>query len=235
MVRARAPRRARPATAPPSPWSFKLRIGSVFQLNQSSSVVGRIDGTTRSFQLDVHGEVNWEAGDHQVRTRLDTIEVIVKTQNTGRWVPASDFLEVESIYQYRRHPQVGPFARVSGKTSVFLGRDLRTNAVRYELPDGMLTSPCTEYRLTDRFLALTLVQSAGVFYNPVRRKQLGLAYRLAKAATLLYELRLVHQPQLIDVVQIQNNVGFKRRSTCCERAGRPVVGGPKSQTGQGNP
>ena len=141
MVRARAPRRARPATAPPSPWSFKLRIGSVFQLNQSSSVVGRIDGTTRSFQLDVHGEVNWEAGDHQVRTRLDTIDVIVKTQNTGRWVPASDFLEVESIYQYRRHPQVGPFARVSGKTSVFLGRDLRTNAVRYELPDGMLTSP----------------------------------------------------------------------------------------------
>lgn len=288
--------------APPSPWSFKLRIGSVFQLNQSSSVVGKIDGTTRSFQLDVHGEVNWEAGDHQVRTRLDTIDVIVKTQNTGRWVPASDFLEAESIYQYRRHPQVGPFARVGGKTSVFLGRDLRTNAVRYELPDGMLTSPRTEYRLTDRFLPLTLVQSAGVFYNPVRRKQLdvdlrgglgvrevfandqlglqddaqttdvvelvqlrsyseagleaiamlrgeawrqrvsyyvggefliplvrtrepgddrtpwqlvsktiriGLAYRLAKAATLLYELRLVHQPQLIDVVQIQNNVGFK--------------------------
>ena len=39
--------------------------------------------------------------------------------------------------------------------------------------------------------------------------RIGLAYRLAKAATLRYELRLVHQPQLIDVVQIQKNVGFK--------------------------
>jgi len=39
--------------------------------------------------------------------------------------------------------------------------------------------------------------------------KLGIAYKLAKAATILYELRVVHQPQLIDTVQILNNVGFK--------------------------
>lgn len=288
--------------APASPWTFKLRIGSVFQLSQSRSVVGRIDGTTRSFNLDVHGEANWACGRHSVKNRIDTNDLIVKTQNTGRWVPASDFVELESVYQYYAHPKVGPFARAGLKTSVFLGRDLRTNSVQYELPGEVLTDPRTEYRLTDRFLPLTLLQSAGVFYNPVRRKhfdidlrgglgvrevfasgqlglrddattkdivelvglrsyveggletiamirgeswkekvsyyaggefllpllrshqagddrsavslisktiRLGVAYRLAKSATILYELRLVHQPQLIDAVQVLNNVGFK--------------------------
>lgn len=287
---------------PPSPWTFKLRIGSVFQLSQSKAVIGKIDGTTRSFQLDIHGEANWACGKHEVRTRLDTNDIIVKTQNTGRWVPASDFVELESIYQYHAHPRVGPFARAALKTSVFLGRDLRTNAVQYQLPDGDLTGQRTEYRVTDRFLPMTLLQSAGVFYNPVRDEhfdidlrgglgvrevladgqlgvqddadtkdivelvalssyaeagveliamargelwkerisyyggaelllplvrtgagddersafdlmsktvRLGVAYRLAKSATLLYELRLVHQPQLIDSVQILNNAGFK--------------------------
>ncbi len=286
----------------PSPWTFRLRLGSVFQISQNKSVVGRLDGTSRSFQADVHGEANWACGKHEVRNRLDTNTVIVKTQNTGRWVPASDFIELESIYQYHAHPKLGPFVRAGLRTSVFLGRDLRTNAVQYELPDMSLTAPRTEYRLTDRFLPLTLIQSAGVFFNPIRAKRydvdlriglgvrqtfandqlgvidesetkdivelvalrsyveagletvamfraelwneristyagvetliplvrtsqpgdtrsaleltsklvrFGLAYRIGKSATVLYELRLVHQPQLIDVVQIQNNAGFK--------------------------
>jgi hypothetical protein len=298
------PKPATPATPekPASPWTFKLRIGSVFQLSQSKAVIGKIDGTTRSVQVDVHGEANFECGRHSLRNRLDTNDIIVKTQNTSRWVPASDFVEVESIYQYHAHPRIGPFARAGLKSSVFLGRDLRTNAVRYQLPDGTLSEERTEYRLTDRFLPLTLLQSAGVFYNPVSSKhfdidlrtglgvrevvangqlgvqdlaatkdivelaglrsygeagvelitmirgelfeekvsyyagaelllpllrtsqagddrsafdllsktiRLGVAYRLAKSATLLYELRLVHQPQLIDSVQVLNNVGFK--------------------------
>jgi hypothetical protein len=285
-----------------SPWTLRLRFGSVFQISQSKSVVGKLDGTSRSFQTDIHGEANWRCGRHEVRNRLDTNDVIVKTQNTGRWVPASDFVEAESIYQYHWLPAFGPFARAGLRTSVFLGRDLRTNAVRYELPEMMLTGERTEYRLTDRFLPLTLLQSAGAFYNPVREKhfdvdfrggfgvrevladdqlgvkddadtkdivelvglhsyveagietvvmvraelfdehvstyagietlvpllrskepgdmrttvdlisetvQLGVAYKLAKSATIVYELRLVHNPQLIEAVQIQNNAGFK--------------------------
>lgn len=286
----------------PKPWQFKLRVGSVFQLSSSRAVVGRIDGTTRSFNLDVHGEANWKCHKHEVRNRVDTNDLIVKTQNTGRWVPAADFVELESIYQYHASPRVGPFARAGLRSSVFLGRDLRTNAVMYELPDGSLTGPRTEKRLTDRFVPLTLVQSAGVFYNPVKKPhfdvdlrgglgvrevfadgqlglkddpattdtvelvglhsyaeagveaivfvrgeswkekvsyylggefllplvrtsepgddrsatdlisktiKLGLAYKLAKAATILYELRIVHQPQLIESVQVLNNFGFK--------------------------
>jgi hypothetical protein len=297
-----APPKPEAPEQPASPWTFKLRIGSVFQLSQSKAVIGKIDGTTRSFQLDIHGEANWACGRHSLRNRLDTNDIIVKTQNTSRWVPASDFVELESIYQYHAHPRIGPFARAGLKTSVFLGRDLRTNAVRYQLPDGALSDERTEYRLTDRFLPLTLLQSAGVFYNPVssphfdidlrtglgvrevvangqlgvqdlavtkdlvelielhsyseagielismirgelfeekvsyyagvelllpllrttqagddrssfellsKTVRLGVAYRLAKSATLLYELRLVHQPQLIDSVQVLNNVGFK--------------------------
>lgn len=291
--------------APPkkkSPWTFHVRIGSVFQISQSKSVVGKLDGTSKAFQIDVHAEANWMCGKNEVRNRLDTNDVIVKTQNTGRWLPASDFVEMESIYQYHALPEIGPFARAGLRSSIFLGRDLRTNSVQYQFPDMSLSSPRTEYRLTDRFLPLTLLQSVGVFYNPVRKKhfdvdfragfgvreifadnqlgvsddsttkdivelvelhsyveagletvamvraelwderistfagvetlvpflrsrttndsrgtldlvsetiQFGVAYKVAKSATILYELRLVHQPQLIDVVQIQNNAGFK--------------------------
>jgi hypothetical protein len=291
-----------PAPKPKRPWQFKLRIGSVFQLSQSRAVVGRIDGTTRSFNLDIHGEANWRCRRHAVRNRLDTNDLIVKTQNTGRWVHAADFVELESIYQYHAHPKAGPFTRAGLRTSVFLGRDLRTNAVRYDVPGGELTSPRTELRLTDRFVPLTLVQSVGAFVNPVQHAQfdvdlrgglgirevfadgqlglkddamttdivelvelrsyaeagleliammraelwdekistyagvelllplvrtrepgdersatelisktvrVGVAYKLAKSATILYELRLVHQPQLIDAVQVLNNFCFK--------------------------
>jgi hypothetical protein len=288
---------------PKSPWTFRLRFGSVFSISQSKSVVGKLDGTSRSFQADIHGEANWKCGRHEIRNRLDTNDVIVKTQNTGRWVPASDFVEMESIYQYHLRPTFGPFARAGLRTSVFLGRDLRTNAVQYQIDDNApMSRQATEYRLTDRFLPLTLLQSVGGFYNPVRKKhfdvdlrggfgvrevfaddqlgvkdqadtkdivelvslhsyveagietvimvraelfkekvstfagietlvpllrskepgdtrgtidlisetvQLGVAYKIAKSATLLYELRLVHNPQLIEAVQIQNNAGFK--------------------------
>lgn len=287
---------------PPSPWTFRLQLGSVFQISQNKSVIGKLDGTSQAFQTDVHAEANYRCGDHELRNRLDSNDVIVKTQNTGRWVPASDFVELESIYQYHAAPTVGPFARASLHTSVFLGRDLRTNAVQYALPDMTLTDPRTEYRLTDRFLPLTLLESTGVFYNPVREKhfdvdlrlgfgvrevfandqlgvkddaatkdiveltalhsyteggiegvamvraelwkeristyagietllplvrtklagdtrsnvsltsetvRFGIAYKLGKSATILYELRVVNQPQLVDVVQIQNNAGFK--------------------------
>lgn len=68
----------------PSPWTFRFRLGSVFQISQNRSVVGRLDGTSRSFQADVHGEANWACGKHEVRNRLDTNTVIVKTQNTGQ-------------------------------------------------------------------------------------------------------------------------------------------------------
>jgi len=97
-----------PPPEPPAPWTFKLRVGSVFQLSQSSGMVGRLDGTTRSFNLDTHVEANWACGRHSLRNRLDTNDLIVKTQNTGRWVPAADFVEAESIYQYYAHPQAGP-------------------------------------------------------------------------------------------------------------------------------
>ncbi len=42
-----------------------------------------------------------------------------------------------------------------------------------------------------------------------KRVRLGLAYQIAAWATLLYEIRLVHQPQLLDRYQIQNSFGFK--------------------------
>jgi hypothetical protein len=287
---------------PPPDWTFKARVGTVFQLSQSTGVVGKLDGSTRSIQGDAHLEANWKHGDHELRNRFDANDLLVKTQNTGRWLPASDFVEIESIYQHHTTEHLGPFVRAGLRTSLFLGRDLRTNAVKYQLPNGELTDERTEYRLTDRFLPLTLLQSVGVFYNPVKRKhfdidvrggigvrevfanrQLGLldkaetpdiveltqlrsyqeaglesiimvrgelwdekvsyyfggeflipilrssnmgdnrgpvelisktiricaSYRLAKSATLLYELRLVQQPQLVDTVQILNNVGFK--------------------------
>ena len=235
-------------------------------------------------------------------TRADANVVFIKTPNTRGWVSATDILDLESIYQYRATPAFGPFARAGMITSMFVGRDLRTNLVQYQFPDGTLTNEQTELRLTDPFSPITLLQSIGAFVNPVREKyfdldirfgvgarevfadgqlgildlddtagivevinlfdyvqaglefivmargqlsgdkvqyftgaefllpvfrsgtlddgrnavellekriRLGVAYQIASWATLLYEIRLVHQPQLVENYQIQNNFGFK--------------------------
>lgn len=285
---------------PSSPWEFKLRLGSIFQLSSNQSVIGKADGTSRSIGADVHGEANWAGGRHEVRNRLDANVVFIRTPNTRGWVSATDVLELESIYQYRITSWMGPFLRGGLVTSMFVGRDLRTNSVEYQLPDGSLTPEQTELRLTDPFQPLTLLQTVGAFVNPVREEEfdidfrggigarevfadgqlgvqddsdttgiveivdlrsyvqagleliamsrgillekklqyffggefllpllrsesdgrsslslidkrirLGIAYRVASWATLLYEIRLVHQPQLLGRYQIQNSFGFK--------------------------
>lgn len=48
-----------------------------------------------------------------------------------------------------------------------------------------------------------------VFEVMDKRLRLGVAVKIFSWATLLYEIRVVHQPQLIDQVQIQNNFGLK--------------------------
>jgi hypothetical protein len=296
------PEPAKPAE-PQGPWEFKFRVGSLFQFNSSKGVVGQRDGTSRSLGADLHAEANWTGGRHEVKNRIDVNVVFIKTPNTRSWVTASNLLELESIYQYRLEPWAGPFTRAGFSTSIFVGRDLRTNAVRYQLPDGTLVGPQTDIRLTDPFYPMTFLQTAGFFVNPVRTKpfdldfragggarevladgqlgvlddsmttdivelvalrdysqagvelivmargelldekrlqyfaggelllpliwtdipgddrgsfdlldkrlRLGVAYKLASWATLLYEIRVVHQPQLVDEVQIQNNFGFK--------------------------
>ncbi len=285
-----------------SPWKFRLRLGSVFQLNSNRAVVGRRDGTTRTIGGDVHGEANWASNGHEVRNRLDINAMFIKTPNTRTWVSGADVFELENIYQYRAGPTWGPFTRVGLTTSLFVGRDLRTNSVQYQFPDGSLTEERTDLRLTDPLSPVTFIQTAGLYLNPVRETEfdldirvgagarevfakgqlgvqddadtpdiveiinlrnysqagaelivmargvlfkkkvqyyfggefllplirtkemgdtrssidlidkkirLGIAYRIARWATLLYEIRLVHQPQLIDQYQIQNQVGFK--------------------------
>lgn len=287
---------------PPAPWQFKFRVGSLFQFNSSKGVVGQRDGQSKSFGVDLHAEANWTGGKHEVRNRVDLSAVFIKTPNLSFWVVASNVLELENIYQYRVVPWAGPFARAMVNTSVLVGNDLRTNSVQYQLPDGTLTAPRTDLRLTDPFHPTSFLQTIGGFVNPVRsdpfdldfrggfgmreviadgqfgvqdksetpsivelvdlhdylqagielivmargelydkriqyfaggefllplvrtkepgdernafdvldkRVRLGVAYKIASWATLVYEIRVVHQPQLIDQVQIQNNFGFK--------------------------
>ncbi|MBT8495581.1 MAG: hypothetical protein KJO07_21215 [Deltaproteobacteria bacterium] len=284
-------------------WDFKLRVGSMAQLSSSRAVIGRVDGTSRSFGAELRAEANFKKSQHELRNRIDANTVFIKTPNTRRWVSSTDVLELESIYQYRLSPITGPFTRAGMMTSMFVGRDLRTNAVQYLFDDGTMTDDQqTELRLTDPFSPVTVLESLGWFLNPVRKKyfdldfrgglgarqvfadgqlgvqddsdttdivevvrlktyfqagleliamtrgvvwdkkvsyyfggefllpvvrseepgddrsavslidkkiRLGVAYRIAKWATLLYEIRLVHQPQLLDKYQVQNNVGFK--------------------------
>jgi hypothetical protein len=287
---------------PPSPWTFKFRMGSLFQFNNSKGVVGVRDGSSKSFALDSHAEANWDGGQHEWRNRFDLAAVFVKTPNLRQWVAASNLVEVETIYQYRILPWAGPFVRLGVATSMVVGRDLRVNSVQYQLPDGSLTEERTDYRLTDPFMPTTFLQTVGGFVNPIREKEFdldfraglgareifadgqlgvkdlaetpmivelvqlrdyqqagiefivmirgelwdkkvqyftggefllplvrtreagddrsawdvmdsrfraGVAYKLAKWATVLYEFRVLHQPQLIDEVQIQNYFGIK--------------------------
>lgn len=132
--------------------------------------------------------------------------MFIETPNTKRWVSSTDVLKAESIYQYRLAPSTGPFARAGMMTSMFVGRDLRTNAVTYEFDDGRSTDDLqTELRLTDPFSPLTLLESIGWFVNPVQYRSFDLDFRAGLGARQVFadgQLGVQDGSSTTDIVEV---------------------------------
>ena len=161
-------------------WDFVIKFGSQLSLSQSSGVVGVQNGGTRAIGGNIHFEANWARNRHEVRNRVDINALFIKTPNTS-WLSAADQLDIESVYQFRAKPWFGPFVRAGFTTSMFVGRDLRPNDVDYRLNNEAVIPPKrldqTQLRLTDPFKPITLVQTVGIFFNPIREEAYNLDIR----------------------------------------------------------
>ena len=192
-------------------WEFVLKFGSQVSLTQNRGVVGAQDGGSRAIGGNVHFEANWARNKHEVRNAVDVNALFIKTPNTKGWLSAADLLDIESVYQYRAKPYFGPFARAGFAASMFVGRDLRANSVDYDIDDGQLViADATQLRLTDPFKPITLLQSVGVFFNPIREEAYNLDIRTGIGAREVFadgQLGLLDKadtPGTVEVVTLQD-------------------------------
>ena len=161
-------------------WKPGLAIGATVNLNDARSVVGQQEGTTVSLGGVLDGVVDYNSGKHEWRNVLAIMAGTARTPTIDEFVKTSDKLTFETTYLLHVYESFGPFTRFGLDTSMFPSNDVRASAVDYEV--AMLDGTTDEFtgrrlRLTDAFQPLTLKESLGVFWQPVRMTRVQLETR----------------------------------------------------------
>lgn len=184
-------------------WDGSFNIGASTALSQSSSVVGRIDGTSFTFGAQLKGGLLYLKNAHEWRNALGYGLTYTRTPALPAFIKTNDELGLESIYLYhlKRVPWLGPFARVTLNLPFFPGDDVRSRADavgsapagqtlyvnkadptdRISLGNSRLSlgdDDVASLRLSDPFLPTRLRETVGVFAKPVDRSDLGLEVKL---------------------------------------------------------
>ena len=162
-----------------------LSVGATAALNNNSSVVGQVDGSTFNFGMKLDAAVDYNHDQHEWRNTLGIGEGLTRTPLVDDFVKSQDRLALESIYLYHIVPSFGAFARLSLDTAMFRGTDIRPESTTYAIarPDGTVDTVVGDrLTLTGPFRPLTLKQSIGAFARPVAREQVNVEIRAGLGA-----------------------------------------------------
>jgi hypothetical protein len=166
-------------------WDPGIAIGASFNLVDTRSVVGQVDGTTVTVGGALDAALEFNSGMHEWRNSLLATAGTTRTPSIDEFVKTNDGLAFESIYLLHVLEIFGPFARFGLNAQMFPSTDVQPAAVDYVVAnlDGT-TSNFTGRRLalTDPFEPLMLKESLGVFVQPVRGLRLELEGRAGLAA-----------------------------------------------------
>lgn len=153
-------------------WYHRVAVAAGLSFSTSNRVVGQEDGATTTVSLNVGYNADLIRGQHELRNTLSITESITRTPLIDEFVKSGDELFEEAIYYYRlpRSPWLGPFARVSLRTSLFKGFDVPAATTDYLVTrnDGTTVERRDRNRLqlTRNFGPTTLKQSLGLFARP---------------------------------------------------------------------
>lgn len=186
-------------------WDGSVSVGASTAVSQSSSVVGRIDGTSFTFGTQIKGGLLYTRDAHEWRNALAYGLTYSRTPALAAFVKTNDELALESIYLYhvKRVPWLGPFGRVNLNLPFFAGSDLRSASEVF--PDPAAPTGPTLYRnkadqtdvietgdavfeldengvaslrLSDPFLPVRLRETVGLFAAPLDKPQIRLEVKL---------------------------------------------------------
>jgi len=189
--------------------NFKLI--SNFSLKSSDQVVGLLDGDTIVLGVKVENGLIYKKGNSEWRNTLNYDGGITKTPSLPRYVKSSDELGYETIYlrATESRPWLGPYLRASVQSPIFVGEDIRSDAVEYfDISNNNSLGTGTSHRLTDPFTPITTRESIGLFAKAIDRKNTQLEFRLGGGALQLQakdQLRLADDDKTarIELVEIE--------------------------------
>ncbi|MCB0356746.1 MAG: hypothetical protein KDD40_07045 [Bdellovibrionales bacterium] len=187
-------------------WHPKLKFKANLSLGSSQSVIGQVDGDSKTVGASVDSALDYKMGQNEWRQALTYTGSTTSTPTLPRYVKSSDELSYSTIYlrALEAYPQVGPYVRAEVKTAAFKGEDVRAENKTYQL-EGVNKGVHKVYRLTDPFVPLTTKESLGFFYQAIQRENTQLEFRLGFGAIQVDtkdQLRVNDNPDTADIIEL---------------------------------
>ena len=163
-------------------WNPFFAITSTFNLVSNSNVIGQVDGVSTVFGLGLLGGAEYIEGKHFLQTSLAINEAFARTPVIHKFIKSSDAAKIEAIYNYFLVEHAGLYGRLSLATSFFSSDDIRGTPTSWV--DVTTTTPqplaqnALEQHLADSFQPFTISESAGGFYDPIKRPEIAASLRL---------------------------------------------------------
>ena len=163
-------------------WNPFLAFTGTFNLVSNSNVIGQNDGTSTVIGAGLLGGADYIDGPHFLQLSLSATESFSRTPVVHRFIKSTDAAKLEGVYNYFLSKEAGLYGRLSLATSFFESDDIRAAPTTWVDATGAtpvtLATNSIEQKLADPFEPLTLSESAGAFYDPIKKDWLALSLRL---------------------------------------------------------
>lgn len=208
-------------------WDPGLLVGVGFNLIDTQNVVGQQTGTSVTLSGGIDAVAPFNSGIHEWRNNLLASAGVTRTPSLDEFVKTNDGLAFETLYLVHLLEELGPFARFAFNTQMFPSLDIQPAPVDYLVTnlDGSVDAfTGRRLALTEAFQPLTLKQSLGAFWQPLRservsfetRAGLGAQETLAKGAFVIddddatpqVDVREIDDSWLMGAEAVINSWGF---------------------------
>lgn len=163
-------------------WNPFLAVTSTLNVVSNSNVIGQVDGTSTVIGLGLLGGADYIDGKHFLQLSLTANEAFARTPAIDRFIKSNDTIKLEGVYNYFLTDKAGLYGRLSLATAVFESNDVRGAPTSWVDATGMTPVPLgtnvTSQHLADGFQPFTISESAGGFYDPIKKDEISLSLRL---------------------------------------------------------
>jgi hypothetical protein len=164
-------------------WNPFLAFTGTFNLVSNSNVIGQTDGTSTVIGAGLLAGADYIDGKHFLQLSLSATEAFARTPVIHRFIKSTDAAKLEGVYNYFLiDNNAGVYGRLSLATSFFSSDDIRGAPTSWVDATGMtpvpLATDATKQHLADGFEPLTISESVGGFYDPLKKDWLALSLRL---------------------------------------------------------